>query len=138
MSALADWLVRQAPAWLDAHPLTPAQRRALLAITRCRTPALGGHLWYCAPCDKQVYVYHGCRNRACPACHGAQTQQWLADRHEELLPCPYFHLTATVPEGLRDLFRKCRIGGREIGLDLLQDALLVLGKRHHISFMKAT
>ena len=52
-----------------------------------------------------MYVYHGCRNRACPACHAAQTQQWLADRQEELLPCPYFHLTATVPQGLRDLFR---------------------------------
>ena len=33
MSALADWLARQAPAWLDSHLLTPAQRRALLAIT---------------------------------------------------------------------------------------------------------
>jgi hypothetical protein len=52
-----------------------------------------------------VYVYHGCRNRACPACHGVQTHQWLEARREELLDCPYFHLTATVPQGLRDLFR---------------------------------
>jgi hypothetical protein len=104
---LADVMRRFAPAYQQRYPaaLLPSHQRAIRDILDCRTPALGGHLWYCAPCDKQVYVYHGCRNRACPACHGAQTQQWLADRHEELLPCPYFHLTATVPEGLRDLFR---------------------------------
>ena len=57
------------------------------------------------PGDRDVYVYHGCRNRACPACHAAQTQEWLVERQAELLPCPYFHITATVPQGLRDLFR---------------------------------
>ncbi len=34
-----------------------------------------------------------------------QTHQWLLDRQDELLPCSYFHLTTTVPQGLRDLFR---------------------------------
>ncbi len=34
-----------------------------------------------------------------------QTHPWLLDRQDELLPCSYFHLTTTVPQGLRDLFR---------------------------------
>jgi hypothetical protein len=105
--SLADVLGRFAPAYQQRYPaaLLPSHQRAIRDILACHTPALGGHLWHCPECDKDVYVYHGCRNRACPACHAAQTQQWLLDRQEELLPCPYFHLTATVPEGLRDLFR---------------------------------
>jgi Putative transposase/Transposase zinc-binding domain len=104
---LADVLRQFAPACQQRHPaaLLPSHQRAIRDILACHTPALGGHLRHCAQCDKDVYVYHGCRNRACPACHAAQTQQWLLDRQEELLPCAYFHLTATVPEGLRDVFR---------------------------------
>jgi hypothetical protein len=115
--SLADVLRRFAPAYQERYPaaLLPSHQRAIRDILACHTPALGGHLWHCAQCDKDVYVYHGCRNRACPACHAAQTQQWLVDRQEELLPCPYFHLTATVPEELRDLFR----GNQQVLYDLL-------------------
>ena len=105
--ALADVLHRFAPAYEHRYPaaLLPSHQRAIRDILACHTPALGGHLWHCPECDRDVYVYHGCRNRACPSCHAVQTQQWLQERQAELLPCPYFHLTATVPEALRDLFR---------------------------------
>jgi len=74
MSALADWLVRQAPAWLDGpRPLAPAARRALQAIQRCRTPALGGHVYRCTDCDETDYAYHSCHQRSCPRCAGAGT-----------------------------------------------------------------
>jgi hypothetical protein len=104
---LAEVLGRFAPGYRQRHPnaLLPSHQRALRDILACRTPALGGHLWHCPSCDKDVYVYHGCRNRACPSCHTGQTHAWLAKRQAELLPCDYFHLTATVPEGLRALFR---------------------------------
>ena len=41
--------------------------------------------------------YHGCRNRACPACHGRQMRDWLQARQAELLPCDHYHVVATVP-----------------------------------------
>ena len=46
MSRLADWLVRQAPGYRQRHgaQLTPERSRALTAIERCRTPALGGQV----------------------------------------------------------------------------------------------
>jgi len=115
--SLAEVMDRFAPAYAQRYPgaLLPSHQRAIRDILACRTPALGGHLWHCPECDQDVYVYHGCRNRACPACHAAQTQQWLEDRREELLPCPYFHLTTTVPQGLRDLFR----GNQKLFYDLL-------------------
>jgi hypothetical protein len=104
--SLAEVLGRFAPAYQQRYPkaLLPSHQRAIRDILACRTPALGGHLWHCPDCDKDVYVYHGCRNRACPSCHSSQTQQWLDQRQAELLPCDYFHLTATVPQGLRTLF----------------------------------
>lgn len=108
MSVLADWLARQAPAWLDPAaagcPLTPAQRRALLAITRCRTPALGGHLYRCTDCDETDFAYHSCHHRACPRCGGARTAEWTQKQTARLLPVPYFLVTCTVPEAMRPIF----------------------------------
>jgi len=102
MSVLAGWLARQAPAWLDgSRPITPAQRRALHAILRCRTPALGGHVYRCTACDKKDLAYHSCHHRACPRCGGARTAQWTKKQTERLLPVPYFLVTFTVPGALR-------------------------------------
>ncbi len=104
MSVLADWLVRQAAAWLDSSVLTPAQRRALLAIERCRTPALGGHIYRCTSCEETDFAYHSCHHRACPRCGGAGTSEWTAKQERRLLPVPYFLVTFTVPEAMRPMF----------------------------------
>jgi len=40
---LADIFLRYGEAYEQAHRLTPTQRKVVLAITRCRTAALGGH-----------------------------------------------------------------------------------------------
>ena len=107
MSVLADWLARQAPAWLagnGSRALTPAQRRALLAITRCRTPELGGHVYRCTACDEADFAYHSCHHRACPRCGGERTAAWTARQTARLLPVPYFLVTCTVPEAMRPLF----------------------------------
>jgi hypothetical protein len=105
MSVLADWLVRQAPAWLDgSRPVSPAQRRALLALTRCRTPALGGHLYRCTDCAATDFAYHSCHHRACPRCGGVRTAAWTCRQEARLLPVPYFLVTCTVPATLRFAF----------------------------------
>jgi hypothetical protein len=106
MSVLADWLARQAPAWLagDASRLPPPQRRALLAILRCRTPALGGHVYQCGACNEMDFAYHSCHHRSCPRCGGAGTAAWTAQQVERLLPVPYFLVTFTVPEAVRPIF----------------------------------
>lgn len=105
MSALADWLVRQAPAWLAGdRPVTPAQRRALTALLRCRTPELGGHVYRCTSCRETDFAYHSCHHRACPRCGGGRIRQWTAQQEERLLPVPYFLVTFTVPDGMRPVF----------------------------------
>jgi len=96
----ARYLERFGPAMLPSH------RRALRDLCNCRTAALGGQLYVCDHCGRQHYVYHSCRNRACPKCHGKDTEAWLASRRQELLPVPYFHVTFTLPQPLRKLLRQ--------------------------------
>ena len=79
-------------------------RRALDDLAACRTAAMGGHVTQCDTCGVEHYVYHSCRNRSGPSCHGVSTRAWLAARETELLPVPYFHVVFTLPVGFRARF----------------------------------
>src|SRR5487761_2380432 len=78
--------------------LSTARRRAMSAIERCRTAALGGHVERCGECGHQRIAYNSCRNRNCPKCQSLARAQWLEDRQAELLDTPYFHVVFTVPD----------------------------------------
>jgi hypothetical protein len=100
---LADLVRRHGAAFRAAHRLCAVQLRALRAIERCRTAALGGELRQCDACGTQRYVYHSCRNRHCPKCQTRAKERWLAARRAELLPVPYYHLVFTLPHELNGL-----------------------------------
>lgn len=74
--------------------------RALHAIRKCRTKALGGHLDWCSSCGKLQLQFNSCRNRHCPTCQGHKQHEWIAARTQELLPVPYFHVVFTLPDHL--------------------------------------
>jgi hypothetical protein len=113
MPEVADVFRRFAGSYLEAHgaAMLPSHRRAITDILACRTEALGGQLWGCNDCGTRLHVFHSCRNRACPQCHGAQTQAWLEQRRAEMLPVPHFHVTITVPEELRSALRRHQVDG---------------------------
>jgi hypothetical protein len=100
---LADIVRLHGAGFRAAHRLSAVQHRALRAIERCRTAALGGELRACDACGTQRYVYHSCRNRHCPKCQTLAKERWLAARRAELLPVPYFHLVFTLPHELNAL-----------------------------------
>jgi hypothetical protein len=100
---LADIVRVHAPALLAAASLAGVQYRALRAIERCRTAALGGQISQCDHCGAARYLYHSCRNRHCPKCQTLAKERWLAARRAELLPVPYFHLVFTLPHELNPL-----------------------------------
>jgi Zn finger protein HypA/HybF involved in hydrogenase expression len=87
-----------------ADRMLPSQRKAIKDIIECMTEAKGGGRYRCGDCDETFWSYHGCRNRSCPKCHGRQMVLWMEKRSQEMLPCPYFHVIATVPSALRPLF----------------------------------
>jgi hypothetical protein len=105
---LADIFRQYAPAYRQKYAahLLPSHRQAMLAIERCRTPALGGQVYSCASCAEIRYSYHSCRNRHCPKCQQERTEAWLNLQGDLLLPVPYFMLTFTLPEPLRSLARQ--------------------------------
>ncbi len=77
--------------------------KVLLAITRCRTAALGGHRDRCSGCGHTAVSYNSCRNRHCPKCQGNARQRWLETREGELLPTPYVHVVFTLPREVAPL-----------------------------------
>lgn len=81
-----------------------AEWKVINDILRCRTPQMGGHLYECKDCGKEIPVYNSCRNRHCPKCQGEGSARWLEARTKELLPVPYFHLVFTVPHELNGIF----------------------------------
>jgi hypothetical protein len=50
-----------------------------------------------------VFRFHSCGNRHCPTCHGPHTERWLETQRAQLLPCPYYLVTFTLPRDLRAL-----------------------------------
>lgn len=85
--------------------MLPSHHRAMQDIEQCRTPSLGGQLYYCAHCDEQRYSYHSCKNRHCPKCQNEQANDWLQAQHSLLLPVTHFLLTFTLPTELRAVAR---------------------------------
>ena len=77
--------------------------KVLLAMARCRTAALGGHLDECMRCGHRAISYNSCRNRHCPKCQAGARDRWLAARRQELLPTRYVHVVFTLPRELAPL-----------------------------------
>jgi len=78
--------------------------KVLLAIARCRTAALGGHIDECIRCGHRATIsYNSCRNRHCPKCQTGARQRWVQARRRELLPSPYVHVVFTLPPQLAAL-----------------------------------
>src|ERR1700720_2227919 len=75
--------------------------KVLLAIARCRTAALGGHVDECTRCGHRATVsYNSCRNRHCPKCQTAARGRWIAARQRELPPTRYVYVVFTLPHRL--------------------------------------
>src|ERR1017187_4290181 len=77
--------------------------KALNAILRCRTAALGGHVGACAKCGHTAISNNACRNRHCPKCQANARDRWHEARGKELLPIRYVHVVFTVPRQLSPL-----------------------------------
>jgi len=88
----------------NRHWLRWKHIKVLLAIRRCRTAALGGHLDECTRCGHRATIsYNSCRNRHCPKCQIAARERWIAARRRELLPTRYLHVVFTLPSHLAPL-----------------------------------
>jgi hypothetical protein len=104
---LAEIFRRYGPQYREKYGarMPPSHWDAMTDIELCRTEALGGQVYQCAECGERRYSYHSCQNRHCPKCQNAAGQAWLEQQQALLLPVPYFLLTFTLPEELREVAR---------------------------------
>lgn len=102
---VADVIRAAGPAFLErARACFDRQRwKALNAILRCRTAALGGHVDACSRCGKRALSYNSCRNRHCPKCQANARHRWMEARRADLLPVRYVHVVFTLPHELAPL-----------------------------------
>ena len=130
MIEVADVFRRFAGDYLSAHgaSMLPSHQRAITDIQACRTEVLGGRVWRCEQCNAEVFSYHSCKNRSCPKCHTDQTERWLEARKTEMLPTPYFHVTVTVPEELREALRANQRDGYALLMKAAADAIIELAR----------
>src|SRR6266404_845076 len=96
--AAGDAFIERSRKWI-----TWKHVKVLLAIARCRTAMLGGHLDECTRCGHRAISYNSCRNRHCPKCQTGARERWLEKRRRELLPTPYVHVVFTLPRQLAPL-----------------------------------
>jgi hypothetical protein len=83
--------------------LLPSHRRAIDAITRCRTPNAGQLLLQCSDCGLTTLQPRSCGNRSCPKCQNHEASLWLDRQQKKLLSVEYFMATFTLPYELRFL-----------------------------------
>lgn len=98
-----------------AHRLPPFVAHTVLALLKCRTNLLGGHLYQCDQCGAEIPLYNSCKNRNCPTCQSIEKEKWLKKRISEVLPVPYYHTVFTLPHDLNNLVN----GNRRLLLDEL-------------------
>jgi len=85
--------------------LSAPQYRAGLALRRCRTAALGGHVQRCPNGHVERVWYNSCRNRACPQCNGLARERWLQRTQARLIECAHWHVIFTIPHQLNILWQ---------------------------------
>lgn len=96
------------------------------ALVRCRTEALGGHLYVCSSCGHHQPHYNSCRDRHCPGCQSLEQARWVEAREERVLPVGHHHVVFTVPSELRTVFRFNDRVAFEALFDAVQTALVDL------------
>ena len=80
---------------LDSHRLKVCDH-----LLSCHTPALGGMNYQCDHCEREIPLYHSCRDRHCPQCQNRASRQWRDKQQQATLPVSYYHLVFTLPHAL--------------------------------------
>ena len=103
MIEIADIFRKHGSSYLNqySHTMLPSHRKTFEDILKCRTPIMGGKVYYCPDCKKHEYSYHSCGNRNCPKCQNNKANLWLEKNNNLLLPVNHFMVTFTLPSELR-------------------------------------
>jgi len=127
---LAEVLRAGLAAYARAHRLPAHHWKVLNAILACRTPALGGHEYQCAHCQRGHFVPHSCGNRHCPTCQWMNSQAWLQAQAEIVLPIAYFHLVFTLPHEFNPLIQQNQQAFYDLLFASVAETVLTFGRNN--------
>ena len=104
MIRLAAIVAQYAPELLkQSDHLLPSQLSALNAFQNCRSATSPKMQLVCEPCAHEIWLPHSCGNRHCPHCQAHESQRWIDQQRQKLVPGNYFMITFTLPAELRAL-----------------------------------
>ena len=86
---LQDILQTYGEKYKQNYLINNEQKKAMYAISNCRTYAMGSHVEKCTDCGEEYHLYNSCRNRHCPSCQGNKRKIWADERVADLFPVPY-------------------------------------------------
>lgn len=77
----------------------PSHKKALSAMKMCRSEFSPKMLAQCSneDCRSVTYIPHSCGHRNCPHCQHHESQQWIENQLNKLVPAKYYLLTFTLP-----------------------------------------
>jgi hypothetical protein len=130
MSVIQEIFRRYAGEYLEhhGHAMPAVHRKVIDAINGCRSGLCGSVLYTCPSCRLDLAVPCSCGNRHCPTCQNDKASLWLAKQMDNLLPCPYFMITFTVPQELRGFIRSNQQVGYRAMFDAAAGALKKLAQ----------
>ena len=121
------------PAYAATHRLPRHVHKAVRALRRCRTGALGHNAVTCTAGHVLAVRRNSCRHRVCPQCGWRKAQQWLERWQARLLPVTHFHGIFTVASELHLLWRWNRKRFADVLFQAARDALFtLLGQDRHL------
>jgi hypothetical protein len=100
MNTMAQILNQFGDAYSQRYCWHPEQAKVASCIRRCQTEQMGGYLFHCDHCNRDLTYYCSCRNRHCPHCQRQASVVWQEKQSQSLLPVAYFHLVFTLPHVL--------------------------------------
>lgn len=90
---------------LDTSPQPLKNRKAIHAITHCRTREMGLSYFTCSDNHVGIEQYHSCRNRSCFLCAQKKRLEWVEAQKKRLFNTPHFHVVFTLPHEYLSLWR---------------------------------
>ena len=86
--------------------IRPAVESSINKIISYHHYARGHAHYHCsnASCTHEKRVHFSCKDRGCSSCGKVATDNWLLKQKELLPPCPFQHITFTMPKVLSEFF----------------------------------
>jgi hypothetical protein len=80
-------------------------RKAIYALTHCRTRAMGVNYYACGAGHQGIEQFHSCRHRSCFLCAQKKRRDWIEQQKARLFDVPHFHVIFTLPHEYLPIWR---------------------------------